>query len=101
MVYVLSLVVYLFILGIGVYLIKQNPHKAEVYAISIALIGFFIQIFINWASLGNVPTMPQIGIFGEGQHSSLDFLLLSLVSIFCYAALLVVFYKTNDYYHEK
>lgn len=100
MVYVLSLIVYLLILGAGIYIIKKNPKKMERYATKIALIGFAVQMFINWASLGNLPFMPQIAIFGKGQHGSLDFMLLSLVSIFCYAGLLVIFYKAYDYYKD-
>lgn len=100
MIYILSLIIYVIILGIGIYLIRNNPKKAERSATTTALTGFIIQIFINWASLGNIPAMPQIGIFDEGQQGSLDFLILSLISIFCYGALLVILYKANDYYHE-
>lgn len=101
MVYVLSLVVYLLILAAGIYIIKKSPKRVERYAAKIALIGFFVQMFINWASLGNLPFMPQIDILAKGQHGSLDFMLLSLVSIFCYAALLVIFYKAYDYYQNE
>lgn len=99
MVYVLSLIIYLLILGAGVYIIKKNPKKVEKYAAKIALMGFAVQVFINWASLGNLPFMPQISNAKE-QYDSLDLMMLSLVSIFCYGAMLVIFYKAYDYYHS-
>lgn len=101
MVYVLSLIVYLLILGAGIYIIKKNPKGVEKYTTKIALIGFLVQVFINWASLGNVPFMPQMAVLGKSQNGSLDFMLLSLVSIFCYASLLVIFYKAYDYYKDN
>lgn len=101
MVYALSLLIYLLILITGVYLIKKNPHRVERYAAKIALLGFGAQIFINWAALGNIPVMPQISALNVGRHGHLDFMILSLISIFCYAALLVILYKTHDYYHDN
>lgn len=101
MVYVLSLIVYLLILGAGIYVIKKTPKKVEKYAAKIALMGFAVQVFINWASLGNLPFMPQMGNLDQGQYDSLDLMMLSLVSIFCYGAMLVIFYKAYDYYHDN
>lgn len=101
MVYVLSFVVYVCILGLGVTLIKKNALQTERSAAKIAFVGFCIQIFINWSSLGNVPAMPQMTAFNVGKHPYLDFMILALISIFCYASILVIFYKTHDYYHEE
>lgn len=99
MVYVLSFIVYMIILSIGVAVAKK-AQKIELAGAAVSMIGFLIQVFINWASLGNIPSMPQIANFNITNHGLLDLIILSMVSVFCYAALLVVIYKAHDYYKQ-
>lgn len=100
MVYVVSFIIYVIILGIGVAIAKK-AQKIELYGVVVSMVGFAIQVFINWAALGNIPSMPQISNFSVTQHGLLDLIILSMVSVFCYAALLVIIYKAHDYYHHK
>lgn len=100
MVYVLSFIVYMIIFSIGVAVAKK-AQKIELVGAAISMVGFFIQVFINWASLGNIPSMPQIGNFNITQHGLLDLIILSMISVFCYAGLLVIIYKAHDYYKQE
>lgn len=100
MVYVLSFIVYMIILGIGVAVAKK-AQKIELAGVTVSMVGFLIQVFINWASLGNIPSMPQISNFNITQHGLLDLIILSMISVFCYAGLLVIIYKAHDYYHQE
>lgn len=100
MVYVLSFIIYVIILGIGVAIAKKVK-RIELQGALITLIGFVIQVFINWASLGNIPAMPQISNFNITQHALLDLIILSMVSVFCYGALLVIIYKAHDYFNYE
>lgn len=99
MVYVLSFIVYMIIFGIGIAVAKK-VERIELPGAIVSMIGFLIQVFINWASLGNIPSMPQIANFNVTNHGLLDLIILSMVSVFCYAALLVVIYKAHDYYKQ-
>lgn len=99
MVYLLSFIIYAIIFIIGAYLILKNSPNLEFRIAVLILIGFFIQVFIDWASLGNITSLPQITVFGTA-HGYLEFLILTLVSVFCYAALLVALYQVYRY-HQK
>lgn len=101
MVYLLSSIVYIIVLGLGIMIIQKIPKNYERYIIILAVLGFLIQLFINWSSLGNLPVMPQLTNFNRSNDVSFELMILMLISIFCYASLLVIFFKAHDYYYPE
>lgn len=99
MVYLISFVIYMIVLGVGIFVIQKTPKNFERHIIKLALLGFAIQLFINWASLGNLPVLPQLERLNRADNATFELMILSLISIFCYASMLVIFFKAHDYYH--
>lgn len=101
MVYLVSFVVYMAILGFGIIIIQKSLIHYERHIIKLTLFGFAIQLFINWSSLGNLSAMPQLTLLNRANNSNIELMILTLISIFCYASLLVIFFKAHDYYFSK
>lgn len=100
MVYLLSFVIYVAVLGLGILVIQKCKQNYERHMIKLTLFGFGTQLFINWASLGNVAQMPQLNLLNRANSGNIELMILTLISIFCYASLLVIFFKAYDYYHS-
>lgn len=98
MVYAISFVIYVIVFGACLHLIKSQPDRAESFVVRICLVGFCLQLFINYLFWGN-PT--AFGILSEIAHierNMINLFFLSLTSIFCYGSLMVLLLKAKDFY---
>lgn len=100
MIYAISFVVYAIVFCAGFYLVKKQPKNVERLVGKVAFIGFCLQIAINYMLKDSAVFYDFISST-HSHRSSINFLFLCLVSIFCYASLLVVLYKSNDFYNDE
>lgn len=100
LIYIISFVVFVIALGLGYISVRKFPKRAERIIGRIVFISFACQILINWFfwSTGVVYN-PWVDDAVAG-HGSLQFLVLCLVSIFCYSALFTLLLKAHDFYNE-
>nr|WP_315041568.1 hypothetical protein [uncultured Moraxella sp.] len=101
MIFAISLLAYLIIFAIGLYIVYQKPTLVDKDIEKVAFVGFIVQILINltlWRQpKAFVPFMPLQSM----EKSAVNFMGLCLISVFCYASLLVLFYKTHDYQNPE
>lgn len=100
LVYLVSFVVYAIIFLIGMFFIYKNHENVEGVIQKLVVIGFLVQVLINWLFWGNSSAFELIDVLAQMERNSLNFMLLSLISIFCYSALFVFLIKANEYFHD-
>ena len=102
MVYIISLVVYAVVFGAGMYIVKKHPRQIEKLITKLCFVGFVLQLMINYLFWGHqaVKLNPLATVISS-ERSSINLMFLALVSIFCYASLLVVLFKAKDFYEES
>lgn len=101
MIYLISLVIYVIVFGAGLYLVKTQPQKVERSVGKICLVGLILQLFVNYLFWGQVATFNPLATVVSTERSAINLMFLALISIFCYASLLVALFKANDFYHEN
>ena len=100
LVYLVSFVVYAIIFMIGMFFIYKNHENIESIIPKVVAAGFVFQILINWLFWGDTSAFEMIDMLAQMERNALNFMLLSLISIFCYSALFVFLIKTNEYFHD-
>lgn len=100
MIYAISAVLFAVVFAIGFIIIRKKPSSSEKASAIISAVGFLVQIAINWLFLGTGMVHNPLAKSVPVEQTAIAFLVLCLVSIFCYAALLMVFYKIHEFYHE-
>lgn len=100
LVYLVSFVVYAIIFMIGMFFIYKNHENIESIIPKVVAVGFVFQILINWLFWGDTSAFEMIDVLAQMERNALNFMLLSLISIFCYSALFVFLIKTNEYFHD-
>lgn len=100
LVYLVSFVVYAIIFMIGMFFIYKNHENIESIIPKVVAVGFVFQILINWLFWGDTSAFEMIDMLAQMERNALNFMLLSLISIFCYSALFVFLIKTNEYFHD-
>lgn len=99
LIYQISLAIFVLIGILGFVVIRSNPTWVERAVTQITLLGFLAQIAVNWLFLGSGMVYNPFAEAVLGR-TSITFLVFCLVSIFCYASLLMIFYKAHEFYHE-
>lgn len=101
MIYLISVVIYAVILGAGLYLIKRHPAKCETVMTKLCLMGFLLQLMVNYLFWGGQMSAlnPLAQLFG-GERSAVNLMILAIISIFCYASLMVILFKAKDFYES-
>lgn len=100
LIYILSFVLFVVALGLGYISVRKFPKRAERTIGRIVFVAFVCQILVNWLFWSKgVAYNPWAGDVSAG-HGSLNFLVLCLVSIFCYSGLLTILLKAHDFYNE-
>ncbi|OAU94574.1 MULTISPECIES: hypothetical protein [Moraxella] len=100
LIYFVSAVIFFFILSVGLYITRRHGVRSEKVIVRLCLIGFLCQILINWLFWGDGVIYNPFSATGSVDRTGLTFLVLCLISIFCYASLLMLLYKANDFYNE-
>lgn len=100
MIYLLSLVVYVVVFMACMYIIKTQPDKVEKLITKICFVGFCSQLMINYLFWGNISAFGIISQVVSIERSAINLMFLCLTSIFCYASLLALLFKANDFYNE-
>ncbi len=100
MIYLISFVIYAIVFGVGFYLVKTNPNKVERLLGRICFIGLIFQVLVNYLFWGSAASFNPLATIISSERSAINLMFLALVSIFCYAGLLIVLYKAHDFYHE-
>ncbi|MFB6349399.1 hypothetical protein [Moraxella marmotae] len=100
MIYAISVAIFLLILLIGLYLIRRQGSSSEKVVTRLCVIGFICQIIINWLFWGDGIIYNPFANGASLEKTGLVFLVLCLISIFCYSALLLILYKANEFYNE-
>lgn len=100
MIYLLSFVVYLIVFAIGIYFIVIQSQKTTNITHVVCLVGFVIQVLINYLFWGNVSAFGFLSSIINNERTLTNLLILCIISVFCYGLLDVVFVKLNDYYHR-
>lgn len=100
MIYGISTILIAIVFAIGFIIIRKKPVGSEKMVTYLSTIGFLVQIAINWLFLGDGMAHNPFADAVPVEQTAIAFLVLCLVSIFCYAALLMVFYKIHEFYHE-
>lgn len=98
--YVISAAVFAVVFLAGFVLIRKNPTWIEKAVIQLSLVGFFIQIAINWLFLGKGMVYNPFVENTTLTQTSVHFLILCLISIFCYCSLMMILYKAHEFYNE-
>lgn len=98
MVYLLSLVVYVIVFFVCLHLIKTKPSQSDSLVVRICLVGFALQLMINYLFWGNSGAFWVLSNFVQIERSMINLLFLTLTSIFCYASLMVLLFKAKDFY---
>lgn len=99
MVYLVSLVVYILIFVVGMKFAKSFDNtKSRI--IMICLVGFCLQIFINYVFWGNSDAFGVLSQFVKIERDMTNFILLCITSIVCYGSLLTVLFLINNLYDE-
>ncbi|MDO5652110.1 MAG: hypothetical protein Q4G13_08280 [Moraxella sp.] len=100
MIYGISFVVYAGVFGAGLYIVKRLPTQAEKLITKLTFVGFMLQVAINYIFWGNPSAFFAGDPLASSERLAVNFMFLCLISIFCYASLLVILFKARDYYHE-
>lgn len=103
-VYIISFIVYLLVFIVGMVAIHKKPQMAEKIIHKVAILGFFLQIFINWLFWGDLSAFNPIATLASMERNALNLMFLHLISIFCYAGMFVLLLKANEFYnpnHDK
>ena len=100
MIYVISFVVYAIVFMAGFYVVKKQPKRADKTVARLCLVGFTLQLMINYVFWGNIIAFSPISAYVSVERSAVHLMFLALIAIFFYAALLVVLFKAHDFYHE-
>ena len=99
-VYLISLVLFALIALIGLLIVRRGGSSIERIVTRIAVAGFLVQILINWLFLGSGAVHNPLADGAVVEQTAISFLILCLLSIFCYSALLMIFYKAHEFYNE-
>lgn len=101
MIYIISVVVYVIVFLAGMYVVKKHPNRTEKIIFKLCLVGFVLQLMINYSFWGSLATElnPLASSVGT-ERSSINLMFYALISIFCYASLLVVLSKAKDFYER-
>ncbi len=100
MLYAISFMIYVVVFGIGFYLVRmKTPHMEKLLG-RICFMGLILQILVNYLFWGRASSFNPLAVVISPERSAVNLMLLALVAIFCYASLLVVLYKANDFYNE-
>ena len=100
MIYLISLVVYAIILAAGMYIVRKHSHQVERLLGRICPVGFVLQLLVNYVFWGQAASFNPLSGFVSPERSAVNLMYLALISIFCYAALLALLFKANDFYNE-
>lgn len=100
LIYAVSTLLFVLVFVCGYLIIRTRPTWAEKSSVMLSALGFVCQIGINWIFCGNGRIYNPYALSVTTEKSMILFLFLCLVSIFCYSALLMVFYKAYEFYHE-
>ena len=98
-IYAISIAMFLLILVIGLFIVRRTGIRSERVITILCVVGFLCQILINWMFWGDGSIYNPFA-HAVADQSSLTFLVLCLISIFCYSALLMLLYKANEFYNE-
>lgn len=101
MIYIISFILYTAVFLVGMFFIHKRPQTAESAIHKIAIVGFFLQLLINWLFWGNLSAFNPIAPVVSMERSALNFMFLCLISIFCYASIFVLLLKANEYYNPE
>lgn len=100
MVYLISFVIYAIVFGVGFFLVKTNSSKVERLLGWICFVGLLLQVLVNYLFWGSAASFNPLATLISSERSAVNLMFLALVSIFCYAGLLVILYKAHDFYHD-
>lgn len=100
MIYLISLVVYAIVLTAGMYIVRKHPYQVERLLGRICLVGFVLQLLVNYVFWGQAANLNPLSGFVSPEPSAVNLMYLALISIFCYAALLALLFKANDFYND-
>lgn len=101
MIYLFSFLIYAMVFGVGFYLIRCNPATVERLVGWLCFIGLILQLFVNYLFWGSMAgTFNPLAVMISPERSAVSLMFLALISIFCYASLLVILFKANDFYNE-
>lgn len=100
MIYLISLAIYLVVLGAGMYIVKTRPKQAEKFITKICAVGFILQLCVNYLFWGNIAAFNPLSTYVSIERSAVNLMFLGLVSIFCYAGLLVMLSKADEFYND-
>lgn len=98
-IYGISILMFVLILITGLIIVRRAGIRSEKAITRLCIVGFLCQILINWMFWGNGAIYNPF-VHAVADKSSLTFLVLCLISIFCYSALLLLLYKANEFYNE-
>lgn len=100
-VYIISFIIYAIVFLVGMFFIHKKPQIAESCIHKVAIIGFVLQLLINWLFWGDVSAFNPIAPIASMERSALNFMFLCLISIFCYASMFILLLKANEYYNPE
>lgn len=101
MIYIFSLIIFVIVFGAGFYIIKKNPAKVEHLVGRICFLGLAMQLFVNYLFWGSrASAFNPLALVISPERSAVNLMFLALISIFCYAGLLVILYKAHDFYND-
>ena len=95
----ISLAIVLVIFGAGAAMVRKRPKLAEKTVGKLVFVGFVFQMLANWLFWGKGVAFNPFAGATSADQSAMTFLFLCLVSIFCYASLLVILLKMHDFYN--
>lgn len=101
MLYLVSAILIALVFVISFIIVRKiaNQH-AEKLVTRICAVGFVLQIIVNWLFLGAGMVHNPFAEQASVEQTSIAFLILCLVSIFCYGSLLLILYKAHEFYHD-
>lgn len=100
MIYIISIVIYAIIFGASMHIIINQPSHVEKLVAKLCLLGFLLQAMVNYVFWGELNTFsPFISDLGI-ERNAINLMMACLISLFCYASLLVLLFKANDFYNN-
>lgn len=100
MIYLISFVIYVLVFVAGFYVVKKHPSRVEQWLGRLCFGGLLLQLSVNYLFWGEVANFNPLATLVGTEHSAVNLMYLALISIFCYASLLVLLFKANDFYNE-
>lgn len=100
MLYIISILISSIVFISGLIVIHKKPHLANQILGKLVFFGCVLQILTNWLFWGEGTSFNPFAVIISTDKSYIRFMILCLVSIFCYSSALALLYKAHDFYNN-